>query len=432
MPQIIDRRLSGKNKSIANRERFLRRFRSHIRGAVTEAIRDRGIKDIEKSEKITIPRKDVSEPVFGHGPGGNREMVHPGNSDYMRGDRIQRPNGGGGGGGGTGSGQASKDGEGEDEFAFELSREEFMQYFFEDLELPRLIASEFLTVPNWKSTRAGYAAEGTPNNIHIVRSLRGALGRRIALGGPLSAEVREMEAQLQALEHAPDTAGDPAKLDEIRKLKADIVALQGRIARIPFIDPFDLRYVNRSRQSTPSSQAVMFCVMDVSGSMDEQRKDLSKRFFILLYLFLTRNYERIEMVFIRHHTRADEVNEETFFHSRESGGTVVSSALELMAKIIEERYSPNEWNIYGAQASDGDNWNDDSPKCRQLLSKAILPACRYFAYIQVAPEEQNLWQEYEQMAVDHPQFAMKKVQTAADIYPVFRELFEKRANAKHG
>ncbi|MCP1118422.1 YeaH/YhbH family protein [Robbsia andropogonis] len=431
LPQIIDRRLSGKNKSIANRERFLRRFRSHIRGAVTEAIRDRGIKDIEKSEKITIPRRDVSEPVFGHGPGGTREMVHPGNSDYMRGDRIQRPNGGGGGAG-SGSGQASKDGEGEDEFAFELSREEFMQYFFEDLELPRMIANEFLTVPNWKSVRAGYAAEGTPNNIHIVRSLRGALGRRIALGGPLSAEVREMKERLQTLERAPAIPADPARLDEIKKLKAEIIALEGRIARIPFIDPFDLRYVNRTRQSMPSSQAVMFCVMDVSGSMDEQRKDLSKRFFILLYLFLTRNYERIEMVFIRHHTRADEVNEETFFHSRESGGTVVSSALELMAKIIEERYSPNEWNIYGAQASDGDNWNDDSPKCRQLLSKDILPACRYFAYIQVAPEEQNLWQEYEQMAVDHPQFAMKKVQTAADIYPVFRELFEKRANAKQG
>jgi len=425
--QIIDRRLSGKNKSIANRERFLRRFRSHIRGAVGEAIRDRGIKDIDKSEKITIPRKDVSEPVFGHGPGGTREMVHPGNQDYMRGDRIARPNGGGGGGG-SGSGAAGNDGEGEDEFAFELSREEFMQYFFEDLELPRLLANQFLTVPNWKNVRTGYSAEGTPNNIHIVRSLRSALGRRIALGSPLYIELRELEEALEALEQTPSDL--PTRREEIRKLKADIVTLEGRINRIPFIDPFDLRYVNRSRQTEPSSQAVMFCVMDVSGSMDENRKDLSKRFFILLYLFLTRNYERIEMVFIRHHTRADEVNEETFFHSRESGGTVVSSALELMAKIIEERYPPNEWNIYGAQASDGDNWNDDSPKCRQLLSKAILPACRYFAYIQVAPEEQNLWQEYEQMALDHPQFAMKKVQTAADIYPVFRELFEKPATSR--
>jgi uncharacterized sporulation protein YeaH/YhbH (DUF444 family) len=249
------------------------------------------------------------------------------------------------------------------------------------------------------------------------------LGRRIALGSPLAVELRALEDALEALERSPPDT--PLRRDKIRQLKADILALEARIQRIPFIDPFDLRYVNRTRQTEPSSQAVMFCVMDVSGSMDENRKDLSKRFFILLYLFLTRNYERIEMVFIRHHTRADEVDEDTFFHSRESGGTVVSSALELMSKIIAERYPPNEWNIYGAQASDGDNWNDDSPKCRGILSTEILPACRYFAYIQVAPEEQNLWQEYEQMAVAHPQFAMKKVQTASDIYPVFRELFEK-------
>ncbi len=172
----------------------------------------------------------------------------------------------------------------------------------------------------------------------------------------------------------------------------------------------------------------MFCVMDVSGSMDEQRKDLSKRFFILLYLFLTRNYEHIDVVFIRHHTRADEVDEETFFHSQESGGTVVSSALELMQKIIEERYPSNEWNIYGAQASDGDNWNDDSPKCRAILEQNILPLARYFAYIQVAEPEQNLWTEYTQLLSDNPHFAMKKVQTAAEIYPVFRELFEKQVN----
>ena len=104
----------------------------------------------------------------------------------------------------------------------------------------------------------------------------------------------------------------------------------------------------------------MFCLMDVSGSMDEERKDIAKRFFILLYLFLTRNYERIEVVFIRHHTIAKEVDEDEFFHSRESGGTVVSSALKLMQEIIRERYPLTEWNIYAAQASDGDNWDDDS------------------------------------------------------------------------
>ncbi|MEM5385163.1 YeaH/YhbH family protein [Paraburkholderia phymatum] len=419
--QIIDRRLAGKNKSIANRERFLRRVKGYIRRAVSEAVRDRSIKDIQNTQSITIPRKDIAEPSFRHGPGGRREMVHPGNADYIRGDKIPRPQGGGGGGGG---GSASNEGEGQDDFVFELSREEFMQYFFDDLELPRLVKTHLLAVPTWKSIRAGWAAEGTPNNIDVVRSLRSALGRRIALGAPLVNELHELEKQLEEMK------ADPAdRREEIKLLEEDIHHLRGRIWRIPFIDPFDLRYVNRVKQPQPSSQAVMFCLMDVSGSMDEQRKDLAKRFFILLYLFLKRNYEKIEVVFIRHHTRAEEVDEDTFFHSTESGGTVVSSALELMQKILDERYSPTEWNIYGAQASDGDNWTDDSPKCRKILSDDILDKVRYFAYIQVTPEEQNLWLEYAQLAQMVPHLAMKKVETAADIYPVFRELFEKQVEA---
>jgi uncharacterized sporulation protein YeaH/YhbH (DUF444 family) len=414
--QIIDRRLAGKNKSIANRERFLRRFRSDIRRSVTEAVRDRSIKDIENAKSINIPRKDISEPIFHHGKGGRREIVHPSNQDYLQGDRIPRRTGGTGAGGG-----ASNEGESQDDFVFELSREEFMQYFFEDLELPRLIRTNLMSLPNWKNMRAGYSVDGSPNNIDIVRSLRGSLGRRIALGAPLAARLRELEEQLRELNRNP---GDQRL--EIRLLEEEIYYLKARVWRIPFIDPFDLRYVNRVRQPQPSSCAVMFCVMDISGSMDEQRKDLSKRFFILLYLFLTRNYEHIEVVFIRHHTRADEVDENTFFHSQESGGTVVSSALELMQKIIMERYPSNAWNIYGAQASDGDNWNDDSPKCRTILKQEILPVCRYFAYVQVAGQEQNLWTEYAQLLPENPNFAMKKVQSVSEIYSVFRELFEKQ------
>ena len=419
--QIIDRRLAGKNKSIANRERFLRRFRGHIQRSVSDAIRDRSITDLDKSKSISIPRKDVTEPFFHPGKGGRREAVHPGNADYLQGDRIQRQKGGGEGEGGS---SASNEGEGQDDFTFELTREEFMQYFFEDLELPRLVETNLMTVPNWKNMRAGYSVDGSPTNIDIVRSLRSSLGRRIALGAPLQRQLDEAEARLIELKCQPEQ-----HRAEIRLLEEDIKQLKARIVRIPFIDPFDLRYVNRVRQPQPSSRAVMFCVMDVSGSMDEQRKDLSKRFFILLYLFLTRNYEHIEVVFIRHHTRADEVDENTFFRSQESGGTVVSSALELMHDIITKRYSPSEWNIYGAQASDGDNWNDDSPKCRELLASSILPLTRYFAYIHVAQPEQNLCTEYLQLIDSHPHFAMKKVQSAAEIYPVFRELFEKQVHA---
>jgi uncharacterized sporulation protein YeaH/YhbH (DUF444 family) len=426
MQQIIDRRLAGKNKSIGNRERFLRRHKDQIREAVKRAIDGRGIRDIERGEEIRIPKKDLSEPVFGHGQGGVREIVHPGNREYVRGDRIERPKGGGGSGGGKG--QASDSGEGEDDFVFALSKEEFMQVFFEDLALPHLVRTQLAEVPEWKYHRAGFSSDGTPNNLHVVRSMRGAIGRRIALGAGTRRELREAEARLEALLALPapaDAAAREARAAEVRELEAAIAALTARVQRIPYLDPIDLRYRNRIRVPVPTSKAVMFCLMDVSGSMDEARKELSKRFFILLYLFLTRHYERIELVFIRHHTQAQEVDENAFFHARETGGTVVSSALVLMEEIIRARYDPAQWNIYGAQASDGDNWHHDSGRCRELLNDKLLPLCRYYAYVQVAEEEQNLWEEYAQLVGVHPHFAMRKAVEASQIYPVFRDLFRK-------
>jgi uncharacterized sporulation protein YeaH/YhbH (DUF444 family) len=420
LQSIIDRRLAGKNKSVGNRERFLRRHKEQVRDAVKRAIDGRSIRDVERGEEVHIPKKDLSEPVFGHGSGGIREVVHPGNKDFIRGDRIERPKGGGGQG--SGKGEASDSGEGEDDFVFQLSKEEFMQVFFEDLALPNLVRTQLAETPEWKSQRAGYSSDGTPNNLHVVRSMRGAIGRRIAIGAGSRAEVREMEDELDQLLREPK---NDMRLARIKELEAAIAALRARIARIPYLDPIDLRYRSRIRVPVPTSKAVMFCLMDISGSMDEARKDLSKRFFILLYLFLTRHYEKIDLVFIRHHTQAQEVNEDDFFHARETGGTVVSSALVLMEEIIRERYSPSEWNIYGAQASDGDNWHHDSGRCRELLSEKLLPLCRYYAYVQVAEEEQNLWDEYAQLPPLHPQFAMRKATSADQIYPVFRDLFKK-------
>ncbi len=421
LQQIIDRRLSGKNKSIGNRERFLRRYRDQIREAVRRAVSGRGIRNLEQGEDITLPRRDVSEPVFGHGPGGKREYVHPGNQEYVKGDRIQRPQGGGGGGGGS---SASDSGEGEDDFVFHLTKEEFMQVFFEDLALPHLIRTQLAEVPEWKSHRAGFTSDGTPNNLHVVRSMRGALARRIALGGDARRELRHLEQHLARLQAHPHPT-DVMVQHELRETENRIAELRERLKRIPYLDPFDLRYRNRVRTPVPTAKAVMFCLMDVSGSMDEARKDMSKRFFMLLYLFLTKHYEKIDLVFIRHHTQAAEVSEDEFFHATETGGTVVSSALTLMLDIIKARYPSGEWNIYGAQASDGDNWHHDSGRCRQLLAEQILPLCRYYAYVQVAEAEQNLWEEYTQLLETHKNFAMRKVSDAADIYPVFRDLFKK-------
>ena len=418
MTHLIDRRLNGKNKSAVNRERFLRRFKAQIRESVARAIKGRVITDIQNGEEISIPSKDTSEPTFRHGKGGVVDGVHPGNEQYIRGDHIDRPQGGAGQGGS----KASKDGSGEDDFVFELSREEFMNVFFEDLALPNLIKTQLTGTQEMKTVRAGFTNDGTPANISIVRSLRGALARRVAMGSPTLAKLADAEDVLDGLLETEDE--NSSAIQHQRELIRD---LRQKLYQIPFIDPFDLRYNNRIKQPKPTSQAVMFCVMDVSGSMDENKKDIAKRFFILLYLFLQKRYEKIELVFVRHHTSASEVSEDEFFHSRESGGTVVSSALRLVNDIITHRYPTADWNIYVAQASDGDNWDSDSASCGQFLSEKILPLVQYYAYIEITEgEPQNLWYEYQKIKTkDNTHFAMQKIKTAADIYPVFRELFKK-------
>ena len=419
MNQVIDRRLNGRHKNAVNRQRFIRRFKRQIKQAVAKAINERSITNIDSGEQVNIPADDTSEPVFRHGTGGERETILPGNSEYLPGDKIKRPSGASGKGS-----QASNRGEGEDDFVFRLSREEFLEFFFEDLALPDLIKTQLATNVEQQKVRAGYSRDGVPANINVIRSLKGALARRLALRAPY---IRELKSVTEELESLHEDSADETLRERIRCLEESSLQLKNRIRTIPFIDTFDLRYNNRTSIPKPTSQAVMFCLMDVSGSMDEQRKDIAKRFFILLYLFLTRNYERIEVVYIRHHTTAKEVDEEEFFHSRETGGTVVSSALELMHDIICQRYPTNDWNIYAAQASDGDNWNDDSPKCRDLLSENIMPLLQYYAYVEITPDEhQRLWHEYQTVHASCKNFAMQRIDTLTDIYPVFRKLFKKK------
>jgi len=426
---IVDRRLNGKNKSAVNRERFLRRYRHHIKKAVSDALHQRSITDVERGEKVSIPTRDIDEPVFHHGPGGRREQVHPGNQEFVAGDTIPKPDGGEGQG--QGQGQASPDGEGMDEFAFQITQEEFLDFLFDDLELPNLARKRLKDTEAFKYVRAGFSNQGVPAKLDIIRSLRGAHARRLSLGGTRKKKIRELEAELEALKARATEEPEPvfSHSDQIRVLEEEIRRLRANLRRIPFIDEIDLRYRQHVKKPQPATSAVMFCLMDVSGSMTRTHKDIAKRFFILLYLFLKKNYKKIDVVFIRHHTSAKEVDEEEFFYSRETGGTIVSSALRMMQKIIEARYPPAEWNIYAAQASDGDNWNDDSPVCSKLLANHILPQVQYYAYVEITPQDhQMLWYEYEKLMERFPQsFAMEQISDPGQIYPVFRQLFERKA-----
>ena len=425
---IVDRRLNPKGKSHTNRQRFIRLARDTLKEAVARSIKERSLGDVDTKEVVNIPKQRIQEPRFHHAArGGNREHVLPGNKEFVQGDTLPKPEQGGGDGGGR---EGSPDGEGQDNFQFVLSRDEYLDILFDELELPDLAKTHLKEATALRTTRAGYSHSGSPCNLNLVRTMRNSLARRISLHRPKAAELAALEAEIALAE------------DELRRaqLKARHEQLARRARYIAYIDPVDLRYNRFEPTPKPNAQAVMFCLMDVSGSMSESMKDLAKRFFLLLHLFLTRKYEKVEIVFIRHTSQAKEVDEETFFRSQETGGTVVSTALAEMQRIVAERYPLDDWNIYAAQASDGDNYSGDSETCTRLLRDELLPLCQYFAYVEVVDEREAgmfrseanasaLWRDYKAVADGHANFAMRRVFSKADIFPVFHQLFAKTRKA---
>ena len=415
---IVDRRLNPGSKSLENRQRFLRRAKALVQGAVKKSSQERDIKDVLEGGEVSVPIDGMDEPRFRR-EGGTRDMVLPGNKKFVEGDILPRPNPSGGKGRGAG------EGDGEDAFRFVLSRDEFVDLFLDDLELPDLAKRKLAEVESHGIRRAGYTTSGSPANISVNRTVSRALARRVALRRPRPELLAALEAELAA-------CGDEARRIE---LLAEIEAVKTKIKRIPFIDPIDIRYRRFETVPKPVAQAVMFCLMDVSGSMTEHMKDLAKRFYMLLYVFLKRRYRHVEIVFIRHTDRAEEVDEQTFFHGPASGGTLVSSALQAMHDIVRSRFKPADWNIYAAQASDGDNSYSDGEVTSRLLTEAILPVCQFFAYLEVGQEHglsyempnSSLWSLYESLRAGGAPLSMRKVNERSEIFPVFHDLFQRRS-----
>jgi hypothetical protein len=414
---IVDRRLNPGSKSLENRQRFLRRAKALVQGAVKKSSQERDIKDVLEGGEVSIPLDGMNEPRFRR-EGGTRDMVLPGNKKFVEGDMLPRS-----GEGRRGKGSDPGEGDSEDAFRFVLSRDEFVDLFLDDLELPDLAKRKLAEAEGEGIRRAGYATSGSPANISVSRTVRLALARRVALRRPRPEQIAELEAEA-------------ADCDEARRaeLMAEIEALKAKIRRIPFIDPIDIRYRRFETTPKPVAQAVMFCLMDVSGSMTEHMKDLAKRFYMLLYVFLKRRYRHVEIVFIRHTDRAEEVDEDTFFHGPASGGTLVSSALQAMHDIVRSRFRPSDWNIYAAQASDGDNSTSDGEVAGRLLTEMILPVSQFFAYLEVGESgghtfdlsDSSLWSLYQRLRADGAPLSMRKVSDRSEIFPVFHDLFHRR------
>lgn len=418
LPIIIDRRKNPSKKNLSNRQRFMERFRGQIKDAARKHIGDRSISD-SGDQEISIDGRSTDEPRFNHRQdSGDWDYVLPGNKDYLPGDQIDKPQQQGGGRGTEGS----KGGVGEDEFRFLLSYDEYLDLIFDDLELPDLIKSSEKSIIEHQMRRAGFTTAGVPSNLNVERTAIAGIGRRLALRNPKLAQIKELEELLELEE-------DPEKKSKILE---EIQSLRTRANAISFLDRVDLRYNNFVPQPRPITQAVMFCIMDVSYSMGEEEKIVAKKFFLLLHLFLRRRYKDIDVVFVRHHEEAEECDEETFFTSRATGGTMVSTAYDVVNNIIKDRYHPDDWNIYVAQASDGDNYSYDNTVARDLL-EGIIKCAQFMAYIEICRKQEdlfllhatNLWEVLEEVKDQYPQITMQKIYREGDVISVFRKFFER-------
>jgi uncharacterized sporulation protein YeaH/YhbH (DUF444 family) len=421
---VIDRRLLPQDKHLTNRQRFLHRQKAQIKKAIDAAVA--GGKVTGKYNDVNVEIHGTSEPGFFHSGGGTDHIVAPGNKWFVRGDRFRRPEDdegeGEGGGGDEGSGAGTGSG-GEDSFSFILSKEEFLDYFFADLALPDLVRKANSQVEVVARQRAGYKPEGNPAQLDLRRSATNALGRRLALRRPSQAKIDELEGELAVASYNGDEEEEKRLIQLLEEAKRKTKA-------VAWIDPVDVRYRQYVDVTVPKEKVVLFCLMDVSGSMGEREKDIAKRYFMLLLFLLERNYGDVEVVFVRHHSTAEECSEEDFFYKRESGGTVVSSGLELIDKIIKARFDPDQYNIYIAQASDGDNWGDDNKIVKDILETKLLPICQYFTYIDIPYDisrfaNSALWPLYKDLDATHKNLAARQVGTREHIWPVFTELFKK-------
>lgn len=417
MVTVIDRRLNPAGKNFVNRQKFLRRAKENIKKTVKDSVTEKQLRDIGTGEKVRIKSKDLTEPHFSNDPDtGNHRRVLNGNKDFTRGDRIRKPKGSSGG-----SGNRAGQGDSEDDFQFTLSREEFIDYLFDDLALPDFVKESIKAATSWKSSREGFTTSGSPANLNVEQTFKNSIGRRLALRRPSDEEIEEIR---QAL----DTETNESKR---KTLEEELDRLTRRQKIVPFIDETDLKYNLWVKKPKPKNQAVMFCLMDVSGSMGMTEKDISKRFFLLLYLFLERRYEKVDIRFIRHTDRAEEVSEDVFFYDTISGGTSISSGLKVIKEIIDEEYNVDEWNIYVAQCTDGDNWSGDNRVCKNILVDDLLPIVQYFAYIEVSQydrsgfvfESFSAWPTYNEVAETHQNLVCKRIKHQSLVWTVFRELF---------
>ena len=329
------------DRASEDRRRHRQLVEKSIKENLGDILSEESIIGQSKDKKIKIPIKGLKEYefIFGKNKGG----VGSGDGTEKRDQVIGKEKAEGEGKGGTKAG----DKEGEDIYETEITLEDALIYLLEDLELPEMDKkkfSEILTENGLK--RAGYQKHG--------------INPRLAKKRTVAEKIKRQQAKNKALKET---------------LEGEI------IERLPFKNE-DLRYHRVKKVFKRDSNAVILCVMDVSGSMDTTKKYLARSFFFVLSQFIQSKYSNVEVSFIAHTTVAQEVNEDDFFHKVESGGTYISSGLNKALEIIEKRYNPDNWNVYVFYVSDGDNWQEDNKKAIKAAD-SICEVSNLFGYAEL-------------------------------------------------
>ncbi|OGZ06885.1 MAG: hypothetical protein A2942_00450 [Candidatus Lloydbacteria bacterium RIFCSPLOWO2_01_FULL_50_20] len=438
---VVDQRGSlWEEKMMVNRERFRKRYDDAIKRAVKEQLSGKGITDITGDGDIVVEIDLMSVPRLRHDPSSApSEKVFPGNIILHKGDKIPKQGGGSGSGKGkSGHGQEAGQGGGGGRMRLPLTKEEWIGYVFQDLELPNLVLKMLTSSDELRLEQRGFSSVGPAHLLDLKRTILRSDGRLQVIEQQIEDDLDEERKKMKqqeaviAEEEAKKQSGSPrwrqAQMQKGYHLER-IRELENELGVVPQFEKMDLRYRHHEMIPVPVTEAVVFFHLDVSGSMSEKDKLLALTLFRFEYLFLTKLYRRVHLVLIHYHGEAYECQSvEEFFGTSGTGGTEYSCALELHQKIQEERFPASQYNIYVTHASDGDNFTEDREKTIKFMNEVVLPRTQYYVYVQIGNERKDteFWRTFSKLQKPYPQLTIAALTEPREIIPVFRKLFKKK------
>ena len=373
------------DRSASDRRRHKSKIEKAIKEGIHHIVAEESIIGKDGKKKIKIPVRGIKEYRFVYGENGNKKVGSAPGKNIKRGQKVGSKQQSGQQ---QGTGKPGKE-KGEEYYEVEITLEELSSYLFDDLELPELEKKQMQKIMSEKHKRHGYRNKGIRPRLDKKETVKKMLRRRNSAkrAGRYNSEDDEFS-----------------------------------------FNEKDLRYKHIKKQFKEHSNAVIFFVMDVSGSMTQEKKYLARSFFFLLYHFVRSKYENTDIIFIAHDVEAHEVDEEKFFQRGTGGGTIVSSGVEMVKDIVLKRYHPDSWNVYVFQCSDGDNWPTDNNKLITLLDK-LKPSCQFYGYCEIEPEGDRLkWQDLSSLSTIYKKLVDNKFKIATitnpqDIWPAFKTFF---------